>query len=178
MSNWVRERNGVRFQGRRKGKENRASVFLSLSVSWFSVIHVFMRSVHAFNSLVRLITSLRGTDFWSSVSPAKSWWFRVVSYNIGERCGVQDKENGPQYWALRHTVHELWWWRKLVIDWSRLISERYDWNDWSAEDWMPNSVQVKEEKLVVSSVKSCRKIQQKNGNAVVVQSGENIIYSM
>ena len=43
---------------------------------------------------------------------------------------------------------------------------------------MPKTVQAGEENLVVSSVKSCRKIQQKNGNAVVVQSGENIIYSM
>ena len=37
--------------------------------------------------------------------------YRVVSYDIGERRSVQDEENGPHYWALRHTVHELWWWR-------------------------------------------------------------------
>ena len=34
---------------------------------------------------------------------------RVVSYDIGQRCSVQDEENGLQYWALRHTVYELWW---------------------------------------------------------------------
>ena len=45
--------------------------------------------------------------------------YRVVSYDIGE--------NGPQYWALRHTVHELWWWRRWVIDWSELISV---WEVW------------------------------------------------
>ena len=33
--------------------------------------------------------------------------YRVNSYDIGERCSVQDEENGPQYLALRHTVHEL-----------------------------------------------------------------------
>ena len=49
------------------------------------------------------------------------------SYDIGERRSVQDEENGPQYWALRHTVHELWWWRRRVIDWSGLISV---WEVW------------------------------------------------
>ena len=39
-----------------------------------------------------------------------------------------------------------------------------------------NRVQAGEENLVVSSVRSCRKIQQKkNRNVVIVQSGENII---
>ena len=83
--------------------ERRASVLSSFSLSWFSVIHVFMSSVHALSSLVGLITSLRGVDFWSCVSSAKSWWFTVVSYDIGERRSVQDEENGPLYWALRHT---------------------------------------------------------------------------
>ena len=31
--------------------------------------------------------------------------YSVVSYDIGERCSVPDEENGPQYWAMRHTVH-------------------------------------------------------------------------
>jgi len=43
---------------------------------------------------------------------------------------------------------------------------------------MPKTVQAREENLVVSSVKSFRKIQQKkNRNVVIVQSGENIIYN-
>ena len=33
--------------------------------------------------------------------------YRVVSYDIGERHSVQNEENGPQYLALRHNVHEL-----------------------------------------------------------------------
>ena len=33
--------------------------------------------------------------------------YRAVSYDIGKRRSVQDEENGPQFLALRHTVHEL-----------------------------------------------------------------------
>ena len=55
-----------------KKEKRKASVLSSLSLSRFSVIHVFMSSVHALNSLVRSITSLRGADFWSCVSSAKS----------------------------------------------------------------------------------------------------------
>ena len=44
--------------------------------------------------------------------------YRVVSYDIGDRRSVQDEKNGPQYWALKHTVHELGWWRRRVLDWS------------------------------------------------------------
>jgi len=141
--------------------KRRASVLSSLSLSWFSVINVFMSSVHASSCLVRLVTSLRGKDFWSCVSSAKSWWFRVISYDIRERCSVQDKENGPQYWALRHTIHELWWWGRRDIDWSELTSvweiglKPLECNRLNAK----NRVQVGEENLVVSSVKSCRKIQ-------------------
>ena len=58
------------FKEDEKGKR-RASV-LSFSLSWFSVIHVFMSSVHALSSLVRLVTSLRGADFGNCVSSAKS----------------------------------------------------------------------------------------------------------
>ena len=62
------------FKEDKKGKR-RAFVLPSLSLNWFSVIHVFMSSVHASSSLVRLVTSLRGADCWSCVSFAKSWWF-------------------------------------------------------------------------------------------------------
>ena len=43
---------------------------------------------------------------------------------------------------------------------------------------MSKTVQMGEENLVVNSVKSCRKSQQKkNRNVAIVQSGENIIYN-
>ena len=89
--------------------------------------------------------------------------YRVVSYDIGQRCSVQDEENGPQYWALRHTVYKLWWWWRRVIDWSGLISV------WEVQPKplecsrlnAKNRVQAGEENLVVTSVKSSRKTQQK-----------------
>ena len=40
-----------------------------------------------------------------------------------------------------------------------------------------NRVQAGEENLVVRSVKSGRKIQQKNRNVVIVQSEKNIVYN-
>ena len=51
---------GFKEDEKEKGK---ASVLSSFSLSRFSVIHVFRSSVHALNSLVMLITSLRGADF-------------------------------------------------------------------------------------------------------------------
>ena len=140
------------FKEDEKGKR-RASVLLSFSLSWFSVIHVFMSSVHALSSLVRLGTSLRGADFWSCVSSAKSWWFTEWLAMISERCSVQDEENEPQYWSLRHTVHELWWWRRRVFDWSGLVSV---WEVWlepleCSRLNAKNRVQAGEENLVVNS---------------------------
>ena len=53
-SNRIREGNGGKFQGRRKTKTKKLKVLSSFSLSSFSVIHVFMSSVHASSSLVRL----------------------------------------------------------------------------------------------------------------------------
>ena len=170
------------FKEDEKGKR-RASVLSSLIVVKFKLIFgypLFMSSVHALSSLVRLVTSLRGADFWSCVSSAKSWWFTEWLAMISER-GVVYRTNrtGPQYWALRHTVLELWWWRRRVIDWSGQISVREIWLK-PLECSRLNAkirVQAGEENLVVNCVKNCRKIQQKkNRNVVIVQSGENIIY--
>ena len=94
------------------------------------------------------------------------------SYDIGERRSVQDVENGPQYWALRHTVHELWWWRRRVTDWSGLISVY--WNDWSSR----NRIQAGEENLVVNSVKNCRKIQQKRTEMFLLSRAERISFTI
>ena len=69
-SNRVREGNAGRFQGRQKGKEN--SFCFVVKFGLIFAIHVFMSSVHAQSSLVRLVTSLRGADFWSCVSSTKS----------------------------------------------------------------------------------------------------------
>ena len=84
------------FKEEEKGK--RRAVLSSFSLNCFAVIHVFMSSVHALNSLVTLVTSLRGADFRSCVSSAKKLMiYRVVSYDIREECSAQDEEIGPQY---------------------------------------------------------------------------------
>ena len=166
------------FKEDEKGKR-RASVLSSFSLSWFSVIHVFMLSVHALSSLVRLVTERSGF-LELCVICEKLMVYRMVSYGIGERRSVQGKENGPQYWALRHTVHELWWWWRWVIDWSGLIPV---WEVWvkpleCSRLNAKSRVQAGEENLVVKSVKSSRKIQQKkNRNVVIVQRGKNIVYN-
>ena len=165
------------FKEDEKGKR-RASVLSSFSLSWFSGIHVFMSFVHALSSLVRLVGHFtERTRFLElCVICEKLMVYRVVSYDIGDR-RVQDKENGSQYWALRHTVHELWSWWRQVIEWSGLISVREVWLKplESSRLNAQNRVQAGEENLVVNSVKSSRKIQQKkNRNVVIVQSRENI----
>ena len=54
-SNRIRKGNEGSFKEDEKGKR-RTSVLLSFSLSLFSVIHVFMSSVRALSSLVRLVT--------------------------------------------------------------------------------------------------------------------------
>ena len=88
------------FKEDEKGKR-RASVLSSFSLSWFPVIHVFMSPV---GSLVRLVTSLRGADFWSCVSSAKSWWFTERLAMISCPC------TGRREWApvLSPEAHHAW----------------------------------------------------------------------
>ena len=95
------------FKEDEKGKR-RAYILLSFSLSWFSIIHVFMSSVHALSSLVRLVTSLRGVDFWSCVSSVKSWWFTEWLAMISERGLVYStKRMGPSHIS-DYTVTEIW----------------------------------------------------------------------
>ena len=121
--------------------KRRASVLSLLSLSWFSVIHVFMSSVHASSSLARLVTSLRGADFWSCVLSTKSWSFTEWLAMISERGVVyKTKRMGPstEHWGTPYMScdgdeDEL----LTEVDW--YLSERYDWNHWSAVDWMPKT---------------------------------------
>ena len=179
-SNWIREGNGRRLQRRRKEKEKS----FTFVVVRFELIfrHPCFYAVCAclefFGEVGHFIE--RSGFLELCVICEKLMIYRVVSYDIGERRSVQDEENGPQFLALRHTVHELWWWQRRVIDWSGLISV---WEVWlklleCSRQNAKNRVQAGEENLVVSSVKSGRKIQQKkNRNVVIVQSGENIVYN-
>ena len=128
------------FKEDEKGKR-RASVLSSFSLCWFSAIHVFMSSVHALSSLVRLVTSLRGVDFWSCVSSEKSWWFTEWLAMISERGVVyRTKRMGPStepwgtlYMSCDGDKDEL----LTGVDW--YLSERHEWNHWSAVDWMPKT---------------------------------------
>ena len=108
----------------------------------------------------RRASVLSSFRFWSCVSSAKSWWFTEWLAMLSEKGVVyRTKRMGPLYWDLRHTVHELWWWRRRVIDWSGLISV---WELWlrpleRSRLNAKNRVQAGKENLVVNSVKSCWK---------------------
>ena len=93
------------------------------------------------SSLVRLVTLLRGADFWSCVSSAKSWWFtewlamiseRGVVYRM-KRMGTSTEPWGTPYMSCDGDEDEL----LTEVDW--YLSERYEWNHWSAVDWMPKT---------------------------------------
>ena len=105
-------------------EKRRASVLSSFSLSWFSVIHVFMSSVRALSSLVRLVTSLRGADFWSCVSSAKSWWFKEWLAMISERGVVyRTKRMGP---VMSPEAHCTWgsWWAVMMTKTSYWLNKR------------------------------------------------------
>ena len=107
------------------------------------------------SSLVRLVTSLRGADFWSRVSSAKSWWFTEWLAVISERGVVyRMKRMGPSIepWSTQYMSCNGEW-RRWVTDWSGLLSERYDWNHWSAVDWMPKT-EFRQERRIWWSVVS------------------------
>ena len=105
-SNRVREGTGRRFQGRRKGKE-KSFCFV---VVQFELIfrhpcfYVVCACIEFFGEVGHFIE--RSGFLELCVICEKLMVYRVVSYDIGERRSVQDEENGPQYWALRYTVHE------------------------------------------------------------------------
>ena len=113
-----------------------------------------MLSVHALSSLVGLVTSLRGADFWSCVSSAKSWWFTEWLAMISERGVVyRTKRMGPStepwgtpYMSCDGDEDEL----LTEVDW--YLSEKYEWNHWSAVDWMPKTEFRRERRIWWSRV--------------------------
>ena len=57
-----------------------------------------MSSVYALSSLVRFVHFAERSGFLElCVIREKLMVYRVVSYDIGERCSVPDEENGPHY---------------------------------------------------------------------------------
>ena len=126
------------FKENEKGKR-RTFVLSSFSLSWFSVIHMFMSSVHALSSLVRLVTSLRVADIWSHVSSVKSWRFTDWLLMISERGVVyRTKRMGhsTEPWGTPYTDGDE---DDLLTEVDWYLSDRYDWNHWSAVDWMPKT---------------------------------------
>ena len=122
-----------------KKEKRRASVLSSLSLSWFSVIRALISSVHVQSSFVRLSISLRGADFWSCVSSAKSWWFtewlammseRGVVYRT-KRTSPSTEPWGTPYLSCDGGEDELF----TEVNWH--LSERYDSNYLSEVDWIP-----------------------------------------
>ena len=96
-SNRVREGNGRRFEGRRKGKD-KSFCFV---VVYFELIfrhpsfYVVCTCIEFFGEAVHFTE--RSGFLELCVICEKLMVYRVVSYDIGERRSVQDEENGPQY---------------------------------------------------------------------------------
>ena len=133
-SNWVREGNSGRSQGRWKPKE-KSFCFVVVKfelIFGHSCFYVIYASVHS---------SLRGVDIWSCASSTKSWWFtewlamipeRGVVYRT-KRMGPSTEPWGTLYMSCDGEEDEL----LTEVDW--YLSEKYDWNHWNAVDWMPKT---------------------------------------
>ena len=62
--------------------------------------------------------------------------YSVVSYDIREkRMGPSTEPRGTPYISCDGDKDEL----LTEVDWYLSESERYDWNHWSAVDWMPKT---------------------------------------
>ena len=85
------------FQGRRKGKEKS----FSFVVVQFELIHrhpcfyVVCACIEFFGEVGHFTE--RSGFLELCIIRKKLMIYRVISYDIGERCGVQDEGNGPQY---------------------------------------------------------------------------------
>ena len=116
-----------------------------------------MSSVHALYSLVMLVTSLTGADFWSCVSFAKSWWFTEWLAMISERGAVYSTKRtdpntepwGTPYMSCDGKEDEL----LTKVTWC--LCERYDWNHCSR---LNAKIAFRREKRIWWSI-VCRKLQ-------------------
>ena len=98
---------------------------------------------------MRLVTSLRGADSWNCVSSAKNWWFTEWLAIISERGVVyRSKRTGPssEPWGTPNMscdVDE----DELLTEVNWYLFETYDWNHWSAVDWMPKTEFTRERRI-------------------------------
>ena len=106
-SNRVREGDVRRFQGSGKGKE-KSFCFVVVQFELF-FRHPCFYVVCAYTEFFAEVGHFteRSGFLELCIICEKLMVYRVVSYDIGKRRSVQDEENGPQFLALRHTVHDL-----------------------------------------------------------------------
>ena len=119
-------------------EKRRASVLSSFSLSWFSIIHVFIvcACIEFFGEVGHFTE--RSGFLELCVSCKKLMIYRVVSYDIGvvyrtKRMGPSTEPWGTLYMSCDGNENEL----LTEVDW--YLSEMYDWNRWSAVDWMPKT---------------------------------------
>ena len=94
-SNQVRDGNGKRFQGKQRGKE-KGFCFVKLGLIFdHPYFYVACACIEFFGEAGHFTERSRFLEL--CIIREKLMIYRVVSYDIGERCSVQDKENGPQY---------------------------------------------------------------------------------
>ena len=159
---FVREGNSRRFQWKWKGKERIELLFCRRSI-WadFQSSMFLCRLCMHWVLWWGLFTSLRGADFWSCVSSAKSWWFTEWLAMISERGVVyRTKRMGPTTEPL---VTQYMSCDGDEDDWSGLISV---WEIWLKPSECSrlkakNRVQAGEGNLVVNSVGKLQQGEQK-----------------
>ena len=95
-SNRVREGNGRRFQGRRKGKEKSFCSVVQFELIFRRPCFYVVCACIEFFGEVRHFSERSGF-LELCVICEKLMVYRVVSYDAGERRSVQNKENGAQY---------------------------------------------------------------------------------
>ena len=96
-SNRIREGNGGRFQGTREGKE-KSFCFVVIQfelIFGHPCFYVVCACIEFFGEVGHF--TYRSGFLQLCVICEKLMVYRVVSYDIRERCSVQDEKNGPQY---------------------------------------------------------------------------------
>ena len=94
-SNQVRDGNGKRFQGKQRGKE-KGFCFVKLGLIFdHPYFYVACACIEFFGEAGNFTE--RSGFLELCIIHKKQMIYRVISYDTGGRCSVQDEENGPQY---------------------------------------------------------------------------------
>ena len=99
--------------------------------------------------------------------------YRVVSYDIGER---QDEENWPQYTPYMSCDGDE---DELLTEADWYLSERYEWNHWSAVDWMPKTEYRLEKRIWWSIVsKAAERFNKRRTEILSLSRAERISFTI